>query len=56
MGDDSRLYGVVVLVMELFPYYLEVGVVPLTADAIALVCDADRRDPVRDSVLLVRIR
>jgi hypothetical protein len=41
---------------EILPYYSEGGVEPLTADAIALVCDADRRDPVRDSVLLVRIR
>ena len=41
---------------EILPYYIEGGVEPLTTDAIALVCDADRRDPVRDSVLLVRIR
>ena len=42
--------------MEVLPYYMEGGVEPLSADAIALVCDADRRDPVRDAVLLVRVR
>lgn len=42
--------------MEVLPYYMDGGVEPLTADAIALVCDADRRDLVRESVLLVRIR
>jgi hypothetical protein len=42
--------------MEVLPYYMEGGVEPLTADAIALMCDADRRDVVRESVLLVRIR
>ena len=42
--------------MEVLPYYMEGGVEPLSAEAVALVCDADRRDPVRDAVLLVRIR
>ena len=42
--------------MEVLPYYMEGGVEPLTADAIALVCDADKRDEVREHVLLVRIR
>ena len=42
--------------MEILPYYMEGGVEPLSAEAIQLICDADRRDPVRDSVLLVRIR
>ena len=42
--------------MEVLPYYMEGGVEPLTQEAIGLVCDADRRDPVRDAVLLVRIR
>lgn len=42
--------------MEILPYYMEGGVEPLSAEAIRLICDADRRDPVRDSVLLVRIR
>jgi len=41
---------------EVLPYYIEGGVEPLSAEAISLVCDADRRDPVRDAVLLVRIR
>ena len=41
---------------EVLPYYIEGGVEPLTQEAIALVCDGDRRDPVRDAVLLVRIR
>jgi hypothetical protein len=42
--------------MEILPYYMEGGVEPLSAEAIALVCDADRRDSVREQVLLVRIR
>ncbi len=42
--------------MEVLPYYIEGGVEPLSAEAIRLVCDADRRDEVRDQVLLVRIR
>ena len=42
--------------MEVLPYYMEGGVEPLTQEAIELVCDADRRDPVRAAVLLVRIR
>jgi len=41
---------------EILPYWAEGGVEPLTEEAIGLLCDADKRDAVREHVLLVRIR